>query len=209
MTLEIIGAGFGRTGTMSLKFALETLGFGPCYHMIEEMEHPEHDSVWQDATDSKAVDWDVLFDGYRSAVDWPTAAFWPELAQHYSAAKVILTTREPERWFESMANTIFPTLLAAPGPNNVVPTAHRRMTYSVIIERTFANQTVDREFVLEVFRQNTERVFREIPANRLLHYQPGDGWESLCAFLGVDIPDEPFPHSNKTVEFRQWAGLDQ
>ena len=93
MTLAVIGAGFGRTGTMSLKVALERLSFGPCYHMIEEMEHPEHDALWQAASDDKPVDWERLFAGYRAAVDWPVAAFWPELASHYPEAKTHLAER--------------------------------------------------------------------------------------------------------------------
>ena len=205
MTLEVIGAGFGRTGTMSLKLALEKLGVGPCYHMVEEMAHPEHDKLWQDATEDKPVDWDRLFEGYRSAVDWPVAAFWPELSMHYLESRIILTTRDEQSWFKSISNTIFPTLLAKPGPHDSVTGGHRHMTYSLIAERTFENRTEDREFVLSVYRHNTERVIREIPASRLLRYQPGDGWEPLCEFLGVGVPGEAYPHSNSTAEFRKWV----
>lgn len=208
VTLEVIGAGFGRTGTMSLKDALERIGFGPCYHMVEEMKHPEHDALWQEATDGKAVDWDQLFDGYRAAVDWPAAAFWPELVHHYPRAKVVLSTRPPDEWFKSISNTIFPTLLTESGPNEPASTSHRRMTYSLIIQRIFEKRIEDRQFVLDVYQRNTERVLREIPSSRLLHYQPGDGWEPLCDFFGVALPDEPYPRSNTTAEFRQWAGLE-
>ena len=177
--------------------------------MIEEMEHPEHDALWQDATDNKPLDWDRVFDGYRSAVDWPAAAFWPELSSHYPEAKIILTTRDPDRWFKSISNTIFPTLLSEPGPNEPATPAHRHMTYSLIIERIFQKRIHDREFVVDVFRKNTERVLQEIPASRVLHYQPGDGWEPLCEFLEVTVPDEPFPHLNDTAAFLEWTGIDK
>ena len=208
MTLEVIGAGFGRTGTMSLKDALERIGFGPCYHMVEEMKHPEHDVLWQDATDDKAVDWERLFDGYRAAVDWPAAAFWPALARQYPQAKIVLSTRPPDAWFKSISNTIFPTLLTGSGPDEPATSSHQRMTYSLIAERIFEGRINDRRFVLDVYRRNTERVLREIPSSRLLHYQPGEGWEPLCEFFGVEVPEEPYPRSNNTAEFRQWAGLD-
>ena len=209
MALEVIGAGFGRTGTMSLKLALERIGFDPCYHMVEEMKHPEHDALWQDATDNKPVDWEALFDGYRAVVDWPAAAFWPDLASHYPQAKIILTTRDPDRWFKSISNTIFPTLLTEPGPNEPVTPGHRHMTRSLIAERIFEKRIDDREFVLDVYQRNSERVLREIPPSRLLQYQPGDGWEPLCEFFWVAVPDEPYPRANDTSEFRQWAGLKQ
>lgn len=107
MSLEVIGAGFGRTGTMSLKMALEDLGYGPCYHMIELFEHPEHVERWEAAVRGEPVDWEEMFVGYRASVDWPGAAFYKELSERYPEAKVILTVRDPEKWYESVRNTIF------------------------------------------------------------------------------------------------------
>lgn len=208
MTLEVIGAGFGRTGTMSLKNALEMLGVGPCYHMIEETRHPHHDLIWQDATDRKPVDWDALFTGYRSAVDWPAAAFWPELSAHFPKAKIILTTRDPEAWYQSISRTIFPTLLNEPGSEEEENPAHRHMTHSLIIERVFKQKVNDRDFVLDVYQRNSLAVIRDIEPARLLQYQPGDGWKPLCDFLGVSVPEEPYPHVNNTAEFRKWVALD-
>lgn len=205
MGLEVIGAGFGRTGTMSLKLALEKLGHGPCYHMIEAMKRPAHDAVWQSAADGRAVDWDRLFDGFRSAVDWPAAAFWPILIDKYPRARVILTTRDPESWFRSMSSTIFQVVHKQPDRNRV---DHRRMVRSVIVRNTFENRTGEKGFVLDVFRRNTARALAEIRSERLLHYRLGDGWEPLCAFLGVSVPDEPFPHVNDSAAFRHAEGLE-
>ena len=205
MGLQVIGAGFGRTGTMSLKLALEKLGWGPCYHMVEAMKRPAHDAIWQGAADGRPADWDRLFAGFRSAVDWPSAAFWPILIDKYPRAKVILTTRDPASWFRSISSTIFPTAHRKPDRNEV---DHRRMVRSVIVRNTFENRTGEKEFVLDVFRRNTERALEEIPAERLLHYRLGDGWRPLCEFLGVAVPDGPFPHVNDTAAFRRSLGLE-
>ena len=107
MTLDVIGAGFGRTGTMSLKVALEELGFGPCYHMSEVFAHPEHVELWRAAAQGKEVDWEQIFGGYRATVDWPACSFYGELMEKYPDAKVILTVRDPQRWYESAYNTIY------------------------------------------------------------------------------------------------------
>jgi Sulfotransferase domain len=107
MTIEVLGAGFGRTGTMSLKVALEELGVGPCYHMIELFGHPEHVELWEAASQGKAVNWDELFSGYRATTDWPACSFYEELMEKYTDAKVILTVRNPDRWYESTYNTIY------------------------------------------------------------------------------------------------------
>jgi hypothetical protein len=106
MALEVIGAGFGRTGTKSLKAALEELGFDPCYHMSELFGHPEHVELWEAAARGKSVDWNELLGGYRATTDWPACSFYEELMQSYPDAKVILTLRDPNRWYESTYNTV-------------------------------------------------------------------------------------------------------
>jgi len=108
MAIKVIGAGFGRNGTLSLKQALETLGFGKCYHMAEVFQHPEHVPVWRAAAHGKSVDWDAVFDGYQASVDWPSCSFWQEQMARYPDAKVVLSERDPERWYESVMNTIYP-----------------------------------------------------------------------------------------------------
>ena len=107
MGLEVIGAGFGRTGTLSLKLALEQLGFAQCYHMFEVMNHPEHVPLWRAAHRGEPTDWEALFAGYRAAVDWPSCNFWREQLDTWPDAKVILTQRDPERWYTSVMNTIW------------------------------------------------------------------------------------------------------
>ena len=132
MALSVIGAGFGRTGTLSLRIALERLGLGPCYHMLEVFEHPEHIEVWNRAADGREVDWEALFRGYRSAVDWPVCAFYQELASRYPEAKVILTVRDPERWYRSAVDTIFPVMTGPPA-DDPVAAAQARMAARIIL----------------------------------------------------------------------------
>ncbi|NKC15146.1 MAG: sulfotransferase family protein [Gammaproteobacteria bacterium] len=199
MTLRVIGAGLGRTGTMSLKLALERLGFGPCYHMYEVVDHPEHDPVWLAATRGEAVDWDALFSGYNSGVDWPIAAFWPELSQHYPDAKFILTQREDAAtWYRSFSATILPALQAPDEATSV----HRQMTRSLILERTFNGKYEDQAYVMDTYLEHNQAVRDTLPPERLLSYRTGAGWEPICAFLGVAVPDEPFPHTNSTAQFQ-------
>jgi hypothetical protein len=206
MALEVIGPGFGRTGTMSCKAALERLGFGPCYHMLEVYEHgDDHVARWAATIDGGPLDSDQLFAGYRAAVDWPACSYWKQLKAANPAAQVVLTRRDPDAWFDSFSNTIVRAL------NN--PTDDERLarwrvsTRKLIFEQTFDND-LDRDHVLDVLRAHEADVIASVPASELLVYDVSDGWEPLCAFLGAEIPDEPFPRSNSTAEFRSWTGLD-
>jgi Sulfotransferase domain len=203
MTLAVIGAGFGRTGTLSLKGALEQLGFGPCYHMVEVIEHPEHVGFWERAAAGDRVDWDQILSGYRAAVDWPACNFYAPLAEHYPEAKVILTERDPERWYESARATIFPRITRAVAPGDAVALARARMQRAIVIEQAFGGEIADRAHVLAVFREHLAAVRRTIPPERLLVYRVADGWAPLCRFLGRPVPDAPFPHANSTEDFRR------
>src|ERR1700736_5602086 len=108
MALRGVGAGVGRTGTESLKVALERLLGGPCYHMLELLAHPERFRFWAEAGRGEMPDWNEVFDGYRAAVDWPAAAYWPELSEMYPDALVLLSTRaSAEVWYRSASQTIF------------------------------------------------------------------------------------------------------
>jgi len=205
MPLSVLGAGFGRTGTMSLKHALERLGFGPCYHMLEVRHNPGHDRLWMDAVQGRAVDWDALFADYASACDWPQCHFWRPLAAHYPEAKVILTLRDPQAWYRSISNTIFPHLCADADPAQPRAVLHRAMTRALIQEQVFGGRWQDREHVLAVYRAHVETVRRELPPQRLLVYDVSQGWTPLCEFLGVDVPDEPYPRVNSTEEFKARA----
>lgn len=198
--LEVIGAGLGRTGTLSLKAALEQLGFNGCYHMVEVFAHPEHVPVWQAAAERKRVDWDALFAGYRSAVDWPVAQFWRELSEHYPKAKIILTERDAEKWYKSFSDTIL-RVLTLPTPPDPAMQAHSKMVRAVITDGAFAGKLDDKAHILDVYRRHNEAVKRAIPADRLLVFDAPQGWEPLCRFLGVPVPKTEFPRTNSTDEF--------
>lgn len=209
--LKVIGAGFGRTGTTSLKAALDALGFGPTYHMQEVMKSPRNSRLWVQGLDSGHFDWDEIFRGYGSALDWPASAYYRELADEYPEAKVILTVRDPHRWHESATNTIYAISKVArkspfisfgkrlfPHLRNVT-----RLTDEMIWNGVFGGRFEDRDHAIRIFRENTEEVRRIFPEERLLVYEVGEGWGSLCEFLGVPVPDEPFPHLNDAKSFRR------
>jgi hypothetical protein len=202
--MKVIGAGLGRTGTLSLKVALERLGFGPCYHMLEVMEHPQHVPLWVAAARGDAVDWEELFAGYQATTDWPACAFWRSLVAAYPAAPVLLTVRDPGRWYDSVRDTIHAiSHRELPSPEGL-PAAmaqFREMVETVVWQGTFGGRFEDRDHAIEVFRRHTEEVRRALPPKRLLVYEVGQGWEPLCAFLDVPVPDEPFPHLNDTASF--------
>ena len=200
MPLMVIGAGFGRTGTLSLKAALEQLGLGPCHHMVELFKHPEQIPVWDEATDGAAVDWEGLLADYHSIVDWPGCHFWRDLTQRYPAAKVILTVRDPKGWYRSASDTIFRVMREKPGDD---PTAQAqwRLIRKMILQQTFGGSTADEALAIGVLEMHNEEVRRTIPAERLLVYEVKQGWEPLCAFLGVAVPEVPFPRTNTTEEF--------
>ena len=212
MTLMVIGAGFGRTGTSSLKQALEELGFGPCYHMTEVFGHPEHVPVWEAAAEGKAHDWEAVFHDYRAAVDWPAAAFYQGLMERYPDAHVILTVRDPERWYDSVLNTIYAISKLTTSPplswllGLVAPHQQRitAVTSRLAWDGVFGGLFEDRQHAIAVFNQYNQEVQRIVPHERLLVYDVKQGWEPLCAFLGVAVPvGKPFPRLNDTAEFRR------
>jgi hypothetical protein len=202
--MQVIGAGFGRTGTLSLKAALEALGFGPCYHMAEVRTHPEHIALWQAAGEGQAIDWDTLFAGYAAAVDWPACTFYEQLMRLYPEAKVVLTVREPERWYESAQTTIYeisgPHAAAAGSP---MPTAQLHMIDTIIWQGTFGGRFEDKQHAIAVFEKNIQEVKERVPRERLLVFDVREGWAPLCRFLQVPLPEGPFPRLNEAQEFRQ------
>jgi hypothetical protein len=209
--MKIIGAGVGRTGTLSLKAALEQLGFGPCFHGRHVLDHPDRLPAWLAAARGEKVDWAMLLAGYNSTVDWPAAAFWRPLARFYPEAKFILTIRDAEGWYESVNNTIYRMFgravpekqvaqarLIVPGLD-VFTDFHRQMIWDGFFSGRFA----DREHAITAYERHNAEVIGELPAERLLVISPGAGWEPLCDFLGVPVPDEPYPHLNDPEKF--WA----
>jgi len=206
MPLELIGAGLGRTGTLSLKTALERIGYGPCYHGIEILVEPERGRQWLQGTQSGSYDWDAIFQGYRATVDWPAAAFWRELVERYPDAKVLLSVRDADRWYDSVMNTIYPVMTQPDRTPETLREFHA-MVYRLIVEQTFGGRLADRSHAKRVFEAHNQAVIDAIPPSRLLVYQPGEGWEPLCRFLGVPVPHEDFPQLNDTAWYRARTGL--
>ena len=194
MSLAVIGAGLGRTGTHSLKLALGQLGFGPCHHMTELIGNPEQTQVWRAVARGERRDWDKIYAGYRSAVDWPTAHYWRELAAYYPQARMVLTVRDPDLWHKSVVSTIANGM--APGNNP------ESFGYKVIGQAVFGGRVTDRDHAVAVYEAHNAAVKAAIPPERLLVYEVAQGWGPLCAHLGVPVPDAPFPLTNTTSEFR-------
>lgn len=198
--LAVIGAGFGRTGTLSLKQALERLGFGACYHMAEVATHPEHADLWLRAWHGEDV-WDTLFAGYRAAVDWPAAAFWPRLMRRYPDAKVLLSLRDGESWFKSASRTIFQSMEHARRSPDERLRSRLEMANEIIREGTFDGRLMERDHAIAVYEANVAKVRAEVPADRLIEFQATDGWRGLCEPLGLPEPSEPYPWVNTSEEF--------
>ncbi len=207
MALEIIGAGFGRTGTNSLKIALEHLGFGPCHHMFEVRDNPERLPDWQAAADGRTVDWHQVFRDYRSQVDWPGARYWRELLDAFPDAKVILSVRKPNGWYDSVQATISPFVEARGTHDSPHLNAIAEMAYKTIVRPIFDDRLSDRSHAISVFEKHIADVQSSVPAERLLTFDVREGWQPLCAFLGVAVPDMPFPKTNSSKEFvdDEWA----
>jgi len=211
MGLKIIGAGFGRTGTLSLKTALEELGFGPCHHMTEVFNNQWQLPYWQAAIEGKPVDWHTLLSGYQSTTDWPCCTFYEQLMQTYPDAKVLLSVRDPEKWYESASATIYrisklshtPILPLVALTNRMVRVRLRSVSVvnNLVWKNTFQDNFADKAYAIDIFNQHNEEVKQRVPADKLLVYNVKEGWEPLCAFLGVDVPNKPFPHVNERENF--------
>jgi hypothetical protein len=211
MTLRVVGAGLGRTGTHSLKIALEQLLGAPCYHMLEVLTHPDSVAVWQDAVDGKPVDWPAVMDGYAAAVDWPVVAFWSELAEAFPDAVVLLSSRSSaEAWWTSANETIFAvTRRGIEGDTNSEMQAHLHMIEGLFERFTPAwNADDGGDAARRAYDEHNAHVRATVPASRLVDWQPGDGWEPICHALDLPVPDDPFPHVNTTDEFRMMVGFD-
>jgi hypothetical protein len=202
MALEVIGTGLGRTGTKSMHTALNRLGFGPCHHMVEVLTHPETMPLWIGAAQGDR-NWDRIFEGYRSMVDWPGARYWRELIDYYPDAKVLHTTRDAESWFESTQKSIFSPMslerFKDRGQGGPFPEFFGAMLGDL------RDRLNDRDFLIDYFHRHEAEVKATIPADRLLIFPVGSGWEPLCEFLGVPVPDEPYPSENSRADFAQRA----
>jgi hypothetical protein len=203
MSLKVVGAGFGRTGTLSLKVALERIGFGPCYHMVEVFPRPEHVAMWHRLAFEQSMDWDEIFRGFHATVDWPAARWWREIAAHFPDAKVLLSVRDSEAWYKSVTDTIYQPM-KSPAPDGVpeLVRLQSEMARKAILDETFDNRFENKAHAIEVFRKHNQAVRDAIDPARLLVFDVREGWGPLCRFLEVPIPDEPFPRLNDTATFQ-------
>lgn len=200
MSLQIIGAGLGRTGTFSLKLALEQLGLGPTHHMSEVVLNMAIQvPLWTEALEGRA-DWPAIFDGYQSAVDWPTASFYKELHGACPNAKFILTERDAEGWADSFGDTIFKVLQAPVDAAPLERQAWLRMAKGVLAKAGIT-ASLDRAAQVAAYRAHNAAVRAAIPAAQLLVFDVREGWGPLCKFLGLAVPEAPFPKSNDRAEF--------
>jgi len=201
--LQVIGAGFGRTGTTSLKAALERLGLGPCHTMLELFSRPEQMPLWVRASRGEPVDWAELYADYRSTVDWPGARFWREIAAAFPTAKIILTTRDPKAWYDSAHDSIYAAAMQPLPESGADPVFAGlwHMSREVVWDGVFDGRFDDEGHAIRAYEENTRRVTAEADPDRLLVFEVAEGWKPLCDFLGVPIPDEPFPHVNDRAAF--------
>jgi sulfotransferase family protein len=195
MPLKVIGSGLGRTGTMSLKGALEHIGFGPCHHMVEVFMNPESLAWWIAAGEGNP-DWDRIFADFTAMVDYPGCIFYRQLADHFPDAKVLHSTRDSDEWFDSTQATIF-----SPGSPVTNAEGPMRRFFDVLFISRFGDRIHDRRFMTEYFRRHEAEVLASIPPERLLVFRATDGWAPLCGFLGVPVPPEPYPRTNTREAF--------
>jgi hypothetical protein len=200
----VVGAGQGRTGTESLKQGLEILLGGPCYHMFEVMKNPEHVPAWHRAALGEPIDWERMFDGYVAGVDWPVAAYWRELMDVYPDAIILLSSRDPEKWWKSASETIFPSIM-----RNDEDGLTRRLMIRQMMASRFTADLTDKDACIAAFNANNEAVRRTVPPERLVDWTPGDGWEPICKGLKLPVPEQPFPHVNSKDAFIEKMGLDK
>jgi len=212
-SLEVIGVGWGRTGTFSLKNALETLGFGKCYHMTEVLANERDDvSMWEQVIDNGpstaagVESLEQIFDGYHSCTDWPAVAFWETLFEMNPHAKFVLTVRDPEDWYTSVQGSIGDFLEKTLAHADTSSRQYRQCAMSARLPcggKTLMDVFKSRDLATKSFSDHMERVKETIPESQLLIFRPEDGWQALCNFLNVPIPNQPFSHRDATKEIEK------
>jgi hypothetical protein len=209
--MRLIGAGLPRTATLTQKTALEMLGLGPCYHMVNVLADLEQVDLWMRALAGEAP-WEEIFKGFQSTVDWPGGYFYRELMEAYPDALVLLSVREPMAWAKSAHDTIWSVrygeslmrlLSSAWGEVDPGWRGFLEMVDGLLWKGkgTLAEDHESMEGLAEGMVRFNEEVKRNVPAERLLVWEPKDGWEPLCEALEVAVPDEPLPHVNDSEEF--------
>ena len=210
MALAVIGAGFGRTGTNSLKVALEQLGFSKCHHMKEVPGSRKQVDAWHALSRGDRVDWDDVFEGFAASCDWPSSVYWEELYRHYPESVVILTDRDEERWYKSTIETIYPVTEAIPKwLTRLIPRFKRvdEMVRGLVWDGVFEGRFEDKAHALRRYRENSERVKRGVNPAQLLVFEAKEGWEPLCAFLNVPVPETPYPHVNEAAVIKRMLAV--
>ena len=207
MALRVVGAGLGRTGTNSLKLALERLLDGRCYHMYELIERPQDTAIWEDAVAGRPVNWNSLLEDYRATLDFPAAVFWREILEANPDAVVLLSSRDStERWWASVEQTIVPSL-RGDVPSDRPDWARRRAMNLEMMSARLTPQWPDASAVMAAYERHNEEVRRDVPGDRLIDWRPGQGWEPICAMLGLAVPADPFPHENSASDFQTRVGI--
>ena len=206
MDLQVVGAGLGRTGTASLKAALEMLLGAPCYHMLEVFQRPDDVEVWNEAVAGQAPDWRTLFEGYKATVDWPSTPYWWELSELYPNSLVLLSTRKSaQEWWQSAERTIF---AAVQGP---IDPSHPKAAHFAMLrdmwDKTFCPNWTNAGQAMAAYERHNESVRSKVDPSRLLEWQPGQGWEAICKALDLPVPNQPFPHLNSTPDFLRMMGM--
>ncbi len=219
MSIKIIGAGFPRTGTNTLKVSLEQLGFTKTYHMKELLVHPHELQFWQTLRETGTTDWDALYNGYQATVDFPCYPWYKEHMKQYPDAKVILSTRPFEKWYDSVYSTIWQAQMPpseeqkkemgeklAANPGLAASMKCVKFAGEVIMNDHFQGKFLDKELAEKIFNKHHEDVKAYVPADKLLVFDVSEGWQPLCEFLGVPQPEEPIPHLNKKENFKEMLG---
>ncbi len=206
MSLEVIGAGFGRTGTLSIRIALEQIGFGPCYHMDNVFTSSEALNGWRAVANGREPDWGQLFGLYRSTVDWPGTLYWRELADAYPSARVLLSTRDAESWWASFSQTICKLIQMRDSFDDVRRRSVLDFAHEIIELQTFDGRMDKKEAGIAAFEKRIKDVKAAIDPDRLLVFDVHDGWAPLCSFFGVDTPEGDFPRCNDAGEFWKHFG---
>jgi len=203
MTIQLIGAGLPRTGTNSLKLALEQLLGGPCYHMHEVFERPHDQPIWEAATRDQFPDWPSFLKEFHAAVDFPSSLYWQQLANAFPDAPILLSTRkDPETWWASVSKTVIPATLQAED------TPWRRMALALFESFIGASDIENGERMMAAYEAHNLHVKTSVAASRLIEWQPEDGWQKICAALNIPVPNEAFPHVNTQAEFVNRLGDD-
>jgi len=220
--MKVIGAGWGRTGTASTQEALNMLGYH-CHHMKEVFQQPRsHLEMWIDVSKGKQVDLEKLFKGYDATVDWPGCNLYSELLVLYPHAKVILNVRDPEKWHQSVLQSIyFAEDLRVGWLNNIFFNLNRvfnpRMTKMLdwmheyiwvrCLYKSGPVKTLHgekgKQLAITRFAEWVDEVKRTVPSEQLLVFSVDQGWKPLCAFLDLPVPDKPFPKINGSAEWER------